>query len=139
MVVADNPPAGDWLVWQSRQVVGGGTMEMDGGAGAGAIIWYQGAQSGGGAGTVEAVVPVLDTSASTTLEILIASAAGDPGTYGGGTAPTPGGFWFAGGGGCWRSFLSWYRQRILVVLVEVEKDQVLDNFPCYTGPSMQTS
>ena len=24
---------------------------------------------------------------------------GDPGTYGGGTAPTPGGFWFAGGGG----------------------------------------
>ena len=24
---------------------------------------------------------------------------GDPGTYGGGSAPTPGGFWFAGGGG----------------------------------------
>ena len=28
-----------------------------------------------------------------------ASSIGDPGTYGGGTAPTPGGFWFAGGGG----------------------------------------
>ena len=28
-----------------------------------------------------------------------ASTVGDVGTYGGGTAPTPGGFWFAGGGG----------------------------------------
>ena len=27
------------------------------------------------------------------------STVGDPGTYGGGTAPTPGGFWVAGGGG----------------------------------------
>ena len=26
---------------------------------------------------------------------------GDPGTYGGGTAPTPGGWWFAGGGGAY--------------------------------------
>ena len=26
---------------------------------------------------------------------------GDPGTYGGATAPTPGGWWFAGGGGAW--------------------------------------
>ena len=28
---------------------------------------------------------------------------GDPGTYGGATAPTPGGWWFAGGGGAWTS------------------------------------
>jgi hypothetical protein len=27
------------------------------------------------------------------------SSVGDPGTYGGGSAPTPGGYWFAGGGG----------------------------------------
>ena len=30
------------------------------------------------------------------LELLVY---GDPGTYGGGTAPTPGGFWIGGGGG----------------------------------------
>ena len=66
--------------------VGGPTYQGGGGGGAG-----QAGQGPGPGGYGRQLPPSFRDPDSTV---------GDPGTYGGGTAPTPGGFWVAGGGGC---------------------------------------
>ena len=66
--------------------VGGPTYQGGGGGGAG-----QAGQDSGPGGYGRQLPPSFRDPAQTI---------GDPGTYGGGSAPTPGGFWVGGGGGC---------------------------------------
>ena len=69
----------------------GPTYRGAGGGGAGGVGAPGPAQPGNGPGGAGIQAPPSFRNP--------ASSIGDPGTYGGGTAPTPGGFWFAGGGG----------------------------------------
>ena len=69
----------------------GSTYRGGGGGGAGAAGADGPAQPGGGPGGYGIQAPPSFRDPASTV--------GDVGTYGSGTAPTPGGFWFAGGGG----------------------------------------
>ena len=95
-----NPPAGSGGTANQGNSGGATGYGYNGASGVGAPT-YQGA-GGGGAGTGGSgstgnggygrQLPTSFRDPDSTV--------GDPGTYGDGTAPTPGGFWVAGGGGC---------------------------------------
>ena len=76
---------------KSQGWLGGGPGGVAGGAGGGAGGNAQGVDGGVG---VQLPPAYRDDTQPSAVK-------GDPGTYGGATAPTPGGWWFAGGGGAW--------------------------------------
>jgi hypothetical protein len=76
---------------KSQGWLGGGPGGVAGGAGGGAGGNATGVDGGVG---VQLPSDYRDNTQPSSVK-------GDPGTYGGATAPTPGGWWFAGGGGAW--------------------------------------
>ena len=102
-----------WFFWKS----GASSYQGAGGGGAGT------GGSGSGPGGYGRQLPPAFRDPNSTV--------GDPGTYGGATAPTPGGFWVAGGGGAGdpsypgvrRNWWFWWRWK---------RNRSLDNFSRYT-------